>query len=41
MRERETGETETRRDLPAVLPVPGLLGFVGFDAADVVRSAFH
>lgn len=27
--------------LPALLPVSGLLGFVGFDAADVVWSTFH
>ncbi len=27
--------------LPALLPVSGLLGFIGFDAADVVWSAFH
>lgn len=26
---------------PVVLPVPRTLGFVGFDAADVVRGAFH
>lgn len=27
--------------LPALFPVSGLLGFVGFDAADVVWSTFH
>lgn len=26
---------------PVVLPVPGPLGLVGFDAADVVRGALH
>ena len=28
-------------DLPALLPVSGLLGLVGLDAADVVRGALH
>lgn len=27
--------------LPALLPVPGFLGLVGFDAADVVWGALH
>lgn len=27
--------------IPALLPVPGLLGFVWFYAADVVRCTFH
>lgn len=26
---------------PALLPVTGSLGLVGFDASDVVRGAFH
>lgn len=30
-----------RRHLPALFPVSGLLGFIRFDAADVVWSTFH
>ena len=29
------------KDLPALLPVPGLLGLVGLDAAYVVGGALH
>ena len=29
------------RHSPALLPVLGLLGLIGFDAADVVRGALH
>lgn len=31
----------TRDDLPALFPVSGLLGFVRFDATDVVWGTFH
>lgn len=37
----ETVRTAGVSHLPALLPVSGLLGLVGFDAADVVWSTFH